>query len=69
VFVPLRAFSALSGDGGPFSDPAADAALLAGLRTALRPGVEVHEIDAHINDPEFATAMAAKLDAFLGGAA
>jgi uncharacterized protein (UPF0261 family) len=27
--------------------------------------VEMHEIDAHINDPEFARAMAATLDEFL----
>ena len=67
VFVPLRGISAISGKGGPFYDPAADEALVAGLRSTLAPGVEVHEIDAHINDPEFAAAMAARLDAFLGG--
>jgi uncharacterized protein (UPF0261 family) len=67
LFVPLRGVSALSGEGGPFADPAADAALLAGVRAGLRPGVEVHEIDAHVNDPEFAAAMAARLDEFLGG--
>jgi uncharacterized protein (UPF0261 family) len=27
--------------------------------------VEMHEVDAHINDPEFAKAMAARLDEFL----
>jgi uncharacterized protein (UPF0261 family) len=67
LFVPLRGVSALSGAGGPFADPAADAALFAGLRAGLAPGVEVHEIDAHVNDPEFAVAMAARLDALLGG--
>jgi uncharacterized protein (UPF0261 family) len=67
VFVPLRGISAVSGDGGPFADPAADEALVAGLRSTLAPGVELHEVDAHINDPEFAAAMAARLDAFVGG--
>jgi uncharacterized protein (UPF0261 family) len=68
VFVPLRGISAISGEGGPFFDPAADAALRAGLASALAASVEVHELDVHINDPEFATAMVARLDAFLGGA-
>jgi uncharacterized protein (UPF0261 family) len=68
LFVPLRGVSAMSGEGGPFADPAADAALRAGLREGLAPHVEVHEIDAHINDPAFAEAMAARLDEFLGGA-
>jgi len=67
LFVPLRGISAISGDGGPFADPDADDALFAGLRETLSPTVEVHEIDAHINDPAFAEAMAARLDDFLGG--
>ncbi|WP_138731786.1 Tm-1-like ATP-binding domain-containing protein [Modestobacter excelsi] len=68
LFVPLRGISAISGEDGPFADPDADAALLAGLRETLAPSVEVHEVDAHVNDPEFAVAMAARLDEFLGGA-
>jgi uncharacterized protein (UPF0261 family) len=67
VFVPLRGVSALSGEGGPFADAAADEALLAGLRSTLAPHVELHEVDAQINDPGFAHAMAARLDEFLGG--
>jgi uncharacterized protein (UPF0261 family) len=69
LFVPLRGVSAISGQGGPFCDPAADAALHAGLRESLAPHVRLHEIDAHINDPAFAVAMAARLDEFLGGTA
>jgi uncharacterized protein (UPF0261 family) len=68
LFIPLRGISAISGAGGPFADHAADAALLAGLHETLDPSVEVHEVDAHINDPAFAVAMAARLDDFLGGA-
>ncbi|WP_448627498.1 Tm-1-like ATP-binding domain-containing protein [Geodermatophilus sp. URMC 64] len=67
LFVPLRGVSAISGAGGPFADPDADAALLAGLRATLAPSVEVHEVDAHINDEAFAVAMAARLDEFLIG--
>ncbi|MGZ4538965.1 MAG: Tm-1-like ATP-binding domain-containing protein [Blastococcus sp.] len=68
VFVPLRGVSAISGEGGPFADRAADEALFAALRSALAPHVELHEIDVEINDPEFAAAMVARLDDFLGGA-
>ncbi len=67
LFVPLRGVSAISGEGGPFFDPQADDALRAGLRETLAPSVEVHELDAHVNDPAFAVAMAARLDDFLGG--
>jgi uncharacterized protein (UPF0261 family) len=67
LFVPLRGISAIAGEGGPFFDPAADAALLAGLRETLSPSVEVHELDAQINDETFAVAMAARLDQLLGG--
>ena len=67
LFVPLRGVSAISVEGGPFFDPEADAALLAGLRETLQPSVEVHEVDADVNDPAFAVAMAARLDEFLIG--
>jgi uncharacterized protein (UPF0261 family) len=66
VFVPLRGTSALSVDGGPFHDRAADEALFAALRSNLAPHVERHDFDTHVNDPDFAAAMAAKLDAYLG---
>jgi uncharacterized protein (UPF0261 family) len=69
LFVPLRGISAIAGAGGPFFDPAADQALLAAVRSGLAAQVELHEVDAHINDPAFAEAMAARLDDFLGGSA
>ena len=65
LFIPLRGVSAISGEGGPFYDAAADAALIRALRENIGKNVEVHEIDAHINDPEFARAMAAKLDEYM----
>jgi len=64
-FIPLRGVSAISGQGGPFYDPAADEALFGALRKNMAGSVEMHEIDAHINDPEFAGAMAARLDDFV----
>ncbi len=65
LFVPLRGVSAISGEGDPFYDAAADKALFGALRQNMGKNVEMHEVDAHINDPEFAQAMAAKLDEYM----
>ena len=62
LFIPLRGVSAISGEGGPFYDAAADKALFSALRENVGKNVEMHEVDANINDPEFAHAMAARLD-------
>ena len=62
VFWPDRGVSALDADGQPFWDPAADAACLAALDRELTPaGRTLRRVDAHINDPAFATAMADRL--------
>ena len=55
---PLRGISVVSAEGGPFHWPEADAALFGALRSHLRSGIEVHELDTTINDPAFAHAMA-----------
>jgi len=64
VFVPLRGFSEYGVDGGVFHDPDADMALIESLREHLDDSVERVEMDTDINDPEFAMAMAQKLDEF-----
>src|SRR5439155_4881908 len=61
LFVPLRGLSMIAVEGQPFHDAEADAALLEGLRETLDPSVEVHEVDADVNDPELAVAMAERL--------
>jgi uncharacterized protein (UPF0261 family) len=62
VFLPLRGLSALDVEGGPFHDPQADQALFAALRDNLDSDkVRLVEIDANINDPVFADAMANEL--------
>jgi uncharacterized protein (UPF0261 family) len=62
VFWPDGGVSALDADGQPFSDPAADEACRAALdRELAASGLTLHRIDAHINDPVFATAMADRL--------
>lgn len=61
LFLPLRGVSALDREGAAFHLPAADAALFEALRHHVKPPVELIELDRHINDPEFAIAMADKL--------
>lgn len=61
MLLPLRGVSVISAQGGAFHDPAADAALFDAIRKHLRPGVELIEVDATINDPEFAEKAARAL--------
>lgn len=61
LLLPLRGVSALDQEGQAFYDPAADAALFESLRRNLGPGVTLIELDLHINDPEFADAIAQQL--------
>jgi uncharacterized protein (UPF0261 family) len=65
VFIPLRGVSAISTKGGPFYDPDADRALIGGLKATLRAGIEVREWETDINNPDFAHAMADRLDEFI----
>jgi uncharacterized protein (UPF0261 family) len=62
VFWPERGVSALDAHGQPFRDPVADAACLEALdRELAAAGGVLRRVDAHINDPGFATAMADRL--------
>jgi uncharacterized protein (UPF0261 family) len=62
VFWPDRGVSALDADGQPFRDAAADEACREALEAELTAaGLRLHRIDAHLNDPVFATAMAGRL--------
>lgn len=66
IFLPLRGVSALSVAGGPFWAPAANEALFGAIREHLDLGrVKLVELDADINDPAFATAMADELDGYM----
>jgi uncharacterized protein (UPF0261 family) len=51
---PLRGVSILDGDGQPFCDREADAAVFEAIKAGLKPDIPVVELDANINDPEFA---------------
>jgi uncharacterized protein (UPF0261 family) len=63
VLVPLRGTSAISAEGRPFHDLEADRALFETLEEHLDQTVELVALDLHINDPEFATALADTLHA------
>jgi len=54
ILLPLRGVSQLDSPGGPYWDPEADAACYNSIKANLRPDLPVIEIDANINDPEFA---------------
>ncbi|MGB1128972.1 MAG: Tm-1-like ATP-binding domain-containing protein [Haloferula sp.] len=61
VLLPTRAISIISAEGQPFHDPEADAALFSAIRDHLSDKVELIEVDAAINDPEFSSACAEAL--------
>jgi uncharacterized protein (UPF0261 family) len=66
--VPLRGLSLLGTEGQVFHDPEADEALFSTLRKLVdRSRVELHEVDADVNDPEFALAMAERLHELVAG--
>src|SRR5262249_41328841 len=61
VLLPLRGVSAIDAEGKSFWWPEADAALFQSVRNWVAPGVELVELDLHINDPAFAAACVEKL--------
>jgi uncharacterized protein (UPF0261 family) len=58
--LPLGGVSALDAPGQSFHDPDADAALFSAIRNGWEPAAnrQLIEINAHINDPAFASALA-----------
>jgi uncharacterized protein (UPF0261 family) len=59
VVLPLKGVSMLDSPGGQFWDPEADQACYDAIKTNLKPGIPVVELDFNINDPEFADKCAA----------
>jgi len=60
IVLPKKGVSAIDGAGQPFDDPEARLSLFSAIRSHAK-GVEIVELDNHINDPEFADAAAQKL--------
>jgi uncharacterized protein (UPF0261 family) len=58
VLIPIRGFSSLDRQGNIFYDPVADRAFIDSLKSSLKEAIQVREVDAHINDEEFAEVVA-----------
>lgn len=61
LMLPLRGVSMIDAEGQPFHSPKADQALFDAIRENVDESVELVELDNHINDPEFAKAVADRL--------
>lgn len=57
VLIPLRGWSSVDAPGSPTYDPAEDRLFTTELRKALKKGIEIVEVDANMEDPEFADAL------------
>jgi uncharacterized protein (UPF0261 family) len=66
VLLPLKGVSMLDSPGNRFWDPEADQACFEAIKTNLKPGLRVIELDHNINDPEFARSVANTLLELLG---
>jgi uncharacterized protein (UPF0261 family) len=58
VVVPTRGFSLADAEGGDLWDPEADAAFVDSLRDALRSDIPLEQVDAHVDDADFAELVA-----------
>jgi uncharacterized protein (UPF0261 family) len=57
VLIPLRGWSSVDSPGNATYDPVEDRLFAAKLRKTLKKNIEVMEIDANMEDPEFAEAI------------
>lgn len=62
LLLPLQGVEAWDRPGEPLHDPEGLDAFITALRTAVRAPVQLHELDAHINDAAFCDAALAVLD-------
>ncbi|HLY08426.1 MAG TPA: Tm-1-like ATP-binding domain-containing protein [Planctomycetota bacterium] len=60
ILLPKKGVSAIDAAGQPFDDPEARISLFSAIRRQAK-GVDILELDQHINDPEFADAASRKL--------
>jgi len=60
-FWPAKGVSMIDAQGQPFHDPEADQAFIECFKETINENVALIEMDCHINDPEFAEAMAQQI--------
>ncbi len=65
LLLPVQGGNEWDRPGGPLSDPEGLAAFLDEIRTRCPANVTLVELDAHINDPAFAEAALAQIDAWI----
>ncbi|MBV9490010.1 MAG: Tm-1-like ATP-binding domain-containing protein [Verrucomicrobia bacterium] len=61
ILIPKRGVSLLDREGGDFWKPEADQACFDAIRTGVRSGIPVLQLDHHINDPPFTAAVASQM--------
>jgi len=66
VMIPLKGWSVYGAPGGVLYDGAGNRILLKALREHLKKGIQLTEIDAHINDGPFVDACVNKLISYMG---
>lgn len=60
--VPLQGWSTIDGPGKPLEDSEANSVFVNELKKHLSPEIEIQEIDARINDPEFVSIVVNNID-------
>jgi uncharacterized protein (UPF0261 family) len=67
VMIPMKGFSEADAIGAPLYEPITNQAFLSALKSGLNPAIEVIEVNAHINDAEFAEAAVSTLNSMMRG--
>jgi len=57
VIIPTRGWSGIDNEGSVLYEPETDRIFTAELRNQLRPGIEIREVEANLEEPEFAEAV------------
>ena len=65
ILVPLGGWSIYGAKGGPLHDEFGYKSFLNSLKTCLRPGIKLEEIDSHINDSVFVSRCVKQLVEFM----
>ncbi|MBY5848602.1 UPF0261 family protein [Rhizobium leguminosarum bv. trifolii] len=65
LILPLEGIQEWDQPGEPLHDPVGLSAFIDAMRLALPPSVALHEVDGHINSPQFSTKALAVFDAWV----